>query len=97
MNILIAVVGFYTGGIGRGCTLYGRSLCGLAYSISVVAAMFRNEVPLWPLEHKLILLSAIHLLVCGINSCGSGNEITGVNALEEFVRADVYIRAARPI
>jgi hypothetical protein len=42
--------------------------------------------------HKMLLLSAVHLLVCGVVDASSGDftDVNAGNALEKFVREKVY-------
>jgi hypothetical protein len=50
----------------------------------------KNEMA--PAMHKMLLLSAVHLMVCGVVDASSGDvtDVNAGNALEEFVREKVY-------
>jgi hypothetical protein len=60
------------------------------FSLPVDAVIYRNEMP--HSVHRLLLLSAVHLMVCGICNDDSGDvtDVNARNALEELVRENVY-------
>jgi len=55
----------------------------------VDAAIYSRDMP--PVVHRLLLLSAVHLMVCGIgNDNGGVTDVNAGNALEDLVREGVY-------
>ena len=54
------------------------------------ARILKDEMP--PSLHKLLLLSAVHLMVCGVFDVDSSDvtDVNSGNALEEFVREKVF-------